>query len=40
MSKQNIYTVRETFNNVFAEDLKELFEDTTKLYLTMGEVRF
>jgi len=34
------YTVRETFTNVFAEDLKELFEDTTKLYLTMGEVRF
>lgn len=29
------YTVRESFNDVFAEDLKSLFEDTTKLYLSL-----
>lgn len=29
------YTVRENFENVFAEDLVPLFEDVTKLYLSM-----
>lgn len=29
------YTVRETIKDVFAEDLTRLFEETTKLYLTM-----
>ena len=29
------YKVRKSYENVFAEDLQELFEDTTKLYLTM-----
>lgn len=29
------YTVRESFENVFAEDLTRIFQDTTKLYLTL-----
>jgi len=33
------YTVRETIENVYAEDLKPVFENTTKLYLTMGKVK-
>lgn len=29
------YTVRETMTDVFAEDLVSMFEDTTKLYLSL-----
>lgn len=29
------YTVRKSYENVFSEDLVPLFEDTTKLYLSL-----